>query len=112
MEWTIERAMPAALILVLALTCWWFGRRTAARLHQGRHPETRLTSAAQVALLTNGPIRVAETTVASMLEREQLRADSVGRLYRTPTQPSDALTREAAELTGTGVGSGCGGGNS
>ncbi|MBB2498126.1 TIGR04222 domain-containing membrane protein [Amycolatopsis echigonensis] len=104
MEWTFERAMPAALILVPALVCWWFGRRTAARLHQGRHPETRLTSAAQVALLTNGPIRVAETTVASMLEREQLRADSAGRLYRTPTQPSDALSREAAELTGTGAG--------
>ncbi|UKD55783.1 TIGR04222 domain-containing membrane protein [Amycolatopsis sp. FU40] len=104
MDWTIERAMPAALILVLALACWWLGRRTAARLNRGRHPETRLTSAAQVALLTNGPIRVAETTVASMLEREQLRADSVGRLYRTPTAPSDALSREAAELTGTGVG--------
>ncbi|ATY10959.1 TIGR04222 domain-containing membrane protein [Amycolatopsis sp. AA4] len=104
MDWTIERAMPAALILVLALVCWWPGRRTAARLHRGRHPETRLTSAAQVALLTNGPIRVAETTVASMLEREQLRADSTGRLYRTPTEPSDALSREAAELTGTGVG--------
>ncbi|WP_134666399.1 MULTISPECIES: TIGR04222 domain-containing membrane protein [unclassified Amycolatopsis] len=104
MDWTIERAMPAALILVLALVCWWLGRRTAARLHRGRHPETRLTSAAQAALLTNGPFRVAETTVASMLEREQLRADSVGRLYRTPTEPSDALSREAAELTGTGVG--------
>ncbi|WP_037357547.1 TIGR04222 domain-containing membrane protein [Amycolatopsis orientalis] len=104
MDWTIERALPAALVLVLALVCWWFGRRTAARLRRGRHPETRLTSAAQVALLTNGPTRVAETTVASMLEREQLRADSTGRLYRTPTEPSDALSREAAALTGTGVG--------
>ncbi|WP_033291611.1 TIGR04222 domain-containing membrane protein [Amycolatopsis jejuensis] len=102
MEWTIGRALPAALILVLALVCWGLGLRAAARARKGRSGKG-LTTSAQVALLANGPIRVAETTVAAMLEREQLRADTTGRIYRTPLVPSDELGREAAELAGAGV---------
>ncbi|MET7997418.1 TIGR04222 domain-containing membrane protein [Amycolatopsis sp. NPDC005232] len=76
------------------------GLRRERRTRAGFLGDTRLDSLAQIALLTGGPRRAGETVVTAMIEREQLRLDSSGRLYRTPLAPADPLGVAAAELVG------------
>ncbi|MEV4597537.1 TIGR04222 domain-containing membrane protein [Amycolatopsis sp. NPDC049253] len=73
------------------------------RIRAGFRSGTRLGSLAQIAFLTAGPGRTGETVVAAMIEREQLRLDGSGRLYRTPLAPVDALGVATAELVGVGA---------
>ncbi|MEC3981566.1 TIGR04222 domain-containing membrane protein [Amycolatopsis sp. H20-H5] len=58
----------------------------------------RLSTVYHVASLAGGPRRVAETVLAALLEREQIRLGTTGRLYLTPLFPPDPLGREAVGL--------------
>jgi uncharacterized protein (TIGR04222 family) len=87
----------AALVVVPALLgalLIWFTRRVHAA-----KPGYRLSTVYHVAYLEGGPDRVTETLVAAMIEREQLRVSSSGRLYNAPQWPVGLLESEAARLT-------------
>ncbi|HEV7974376.1 TIGR04222 domain-containing membrane protein [Amycolatopsis sp.] len=60
----------------------------------------RLPSIYHFAYLAGGPDRVTDTVVASMMEREQLRVSSSGKLYTTPQQPVGPLEAEVAQRFG------------
>lgn len=64
-----------------------------------RGPAQTLRSVYHLAYLADGPNRVTDTVVVSMIEHVQLRVDSTGKLYPTPTRPVHSLEREVAALT-------------
>ncbi|WP_326833833.1 TIGR04222 domain-containing membrane protein [Amycolatopsis rhabdoformis] len=90
---TIAGTLLGALVFLAGL-------HRERRIRVGFRGATRLGSLAQIALLTGGPRRAGETVVTALIEREQLRLDSTGRLYRTPLLPVDALGLAAVDLVG------------
>jgi uncharacterized protein (TIGR04222 family) len=69
--------------------------RRRLRYSSGNAPG-RLPSIYHFAYLAGGPDRVTDTVIASMMEREQLRVSSSGKLYVTPQPPVDPLEIEVA----------------
>ncbi|WP_370942718.1 TIGR04222 domain-containing membrane protein [Amycolatopsis sp. cg5] len=59
----------------------------------------RLPTLYHFAYLAGGTARVAETVVAAMIEREQLRVAETGRLFRTPVAAVHPLEHEVAAAT-------------
>lgn len=79
---------------------WWvpmiIGVNGAVGLRAKQGPARQLPSYYHLAYLIGGPVRVADTVVASMIERVQLRVDNAGKLYPTPTNPVHPLEQEVA----------------
>jgi len=76
----------------------WYG---VLGLRAKRGPARQLPSTYHLAYLVDGPVRVVDTVVASMIERVQLRVDSAGKLYPTPTKPVHPLEQEVTALVMT-----------
>ncbi|MFD9960924.1 TIGR04222 domain-containing membrane protein [Amycolatopsis sp. NPDC058986] len=99
--WGIPGPAFLALYLGLALIPLAVNQLRLFRLRTGPRTTAPLTNGYQVAALAGGTERVADTVLAAMLEREQVRIDSVGRLYITPARPADALGLAAATAIGS-----------
>lgn len=96
--WGIPGPVFAGLYLGLLLVPAAIAAIQAGRLNTGTYFGEPLTRLEQVALLAGGPERVADTAIAGMLEREQVRLDSAGKLHRTSRHPADELGRVAIEF--------------
>ena len=88
-------------LLVLPVAAAVAAMRLADSRSRRRAGESLLTRVEQLALLAGGPDRVADTLVAELLERDQLRIDSGGWLHPTRKAPADALGRLVVRLIGT-----------
>jgi len=94
--WGIPGPAFAGSYLILLLIPAAYAAVQAARARVGRQSTEPLRSLGEVAMLAGGPVRVTETVVADLLEREQLRFDSHGRLHRTSLrEPADELGKTA-----------------
>jgi uncharacterized protein (TIGR04222 family) len=87
--WLYAGLVIVPMLAGLLLARW--GRRYSPDSVQGRLPTIY-----HFAYLSGGPDRVTDTVVASMMEREQLRVSSSGKLYVTPQQPVDPMQAEVA----------------
>lgn len=94
--WGIPGPAFAGIYLFLILVPAVLAAAGVARARVGRQSTERLRNLGEVAMLAGGPVRVTDTVVADLVEREQLRFDSLGRLHRTSLQqPADELGKTA-----------------
>jgi uncharacterized protein (TIGR04222 family) len=97
--WGIPGPAFAGIYLFLILIPAVLAAVQVGRARVGRQPGQQLRSLGEVAMLAGGPVRVTDTVVADLVDREQLRFDSLGRLHRTSLhQPSDELGKAAVAL--------------
>ncbi len=96
--WGIPGPAFAGIYLFLILTPIALAAIQLHRARAGKPVDAPLSRIAEVALLAGGPVRVVDTVIAQLLQREQLRMDSAGRLHRTTLEPADELGRAAAEF--------------
>ena len=96
--WGIPGPAFAGIYLTLLLIPAAYAAAQAGRARTGTYLTEPLRRVDEVAMLAGGPDRVADTVIAGLLEREQLRIDSLGKLHRTSLHPSDTLGKTAVEF--------------
>ena len=96
--WGIPGPAFAGIYLILLLIPAAYAAVQAGRAGTGTYLTEPLRRVDEVAMLAGGPDRVADTVIAGLLEREQLRIDSLGKLHRTSLHPSDTLGKTAVEF--------------